>query len=379
MSLKIVCSGYLLRYPLGGFSLHHLQYLVGLRRLGHEVIYFEDYGWPDSCYVPETDDVTSNPVYGLKYLTTLLRPQGLDGRWCYLAEDGTAYGMTRDALSAALHECDVYINLSNINWIPELEQCHTRVLIDTDPVFTQIGGHGMYDTLDRHHVLFTYGENVGQSWSGMPTAGKRWLPTRQPIVADLWPVEPGDPAAPVTTVMNWSAYGTFEFQGKLYGQKDAEFRRFMNLPREIKRNMRLAVSAPSEIMQQLGDGGWEHVSPLRATRDLASYQQFIRQSSGEFSVAKQGYVITGCGWFSDRSAGYMASGRPVVVQDTGFSRFLPCGKGLIPFRTPAEAVDGLRCLGDDYEGHCRTARAIVEEFFDARKVLTKLLENCVRV
>src|SRR5215207_42108 len=127
MALKIVCSGYLIRYPLGGFSWHHLQYLIGLRRLGHEVIYLEDYGWPNSCYDPVRNNMTADPSYGINYLLSLLQPHGLDGHWCYLAEDGSAHGMPRERLAQLCHECDLYLNLSNINWIPELKQCQRRV------------------------------------------------------------------------------------------------------------------------------------------------------------------------------------------------------------------------------------------------------------
>jgi hypothetical protein len=143
MSLKILCSGILVRYPVGGISWHHLQYLVGFRQLGHEVTYFEDYGWPRSCYDLEAHEMTANPDYGIRYLVTLLRPHGLDGNWCYLAEDGTVHGMSRPELAKRCRQCDVYVNLSNLNWIEEVQECRRRVLVDTDPVFTQIGALGM--------------------------------------------------------------------------------------------------------------------------------------------------------------------------------------------------------------------------------------------
>src|SRR5437764_4673779 len=157
MALKIVSSGDLVRYPLGGHSWHHLQYLVGFRRLGHEVTFFEHYGWPDSCYDPDRNDMTADPSYGLAYLRRLLEPHGLDSAWCYLAEDGTAHGMTRERLAQVCRECDVYFNLSNINRIPETASCRRRVLVDTDPAFTQIGGHGMGGPFSDYDALFTYG------------------------------------------------------------------------------------------------------------------------------------------------------------------------------------------------------------------------------
>jgi hypothetical protein len=377
MGLRIVCSGYLLGYPLGGLSLHHLQYLVGFKRLGHDVTYFEHAGWPDSCYDPAADLMTSDPTYGLDYLQRLLRPHGLADDWCYLAEDGTAHGMSRAALTQRCRDCDVYFNLSNINWIDELELCRRRALVDTDPVFTQIGGHGIGGPFERYHALFTYGENAHQTGCSMPTAGQRWLPTRQPVVPDLWPLTRGERAAPVTTVMNWSAYGAREFEGTVYGQKDQQFEPYFTLPRDLGRPMSVAVDAPDDVAVRLIQGGWKLVDGRVVTVDPDAYQRFIRDSAAEFSVAKHAYVSTQCGWFSDRSTGYLASGRPAVLQDTGFSRFLPCGRGLLAFRTPAEAVEMLRKVDEDYEAHCVAARALVEEHFGSDKVLTDLLERSV--
>ena len=375
MSLKIICSGYLVRYPLGGMSWHHLQYLIGFQRLGHEVIFFEHYGWPGSCYDPVRNEMTADPTYGIGYLRDMLRPHGLEGHWCYLAEDGTAYGMPRERLAQLCRECDVYFNLDNINWIPELEQCQNLVLVDGDPAFTQIGGHGLGGPFSRYHALFTYGENVHRPGCEMPTGGAHWLPTRQPVVLDLWPVEAGDSSAPITSVMNWSAYGDREYEGRVYGQKDREFEPFFSLPRDTNEVMELAVNAPLEVKQRLADGGWRLADPLEVTRDLWTYQRYLKASRAEFCVAKHAYVSTRSGFFSERSANYLATGRPVVIQDTGFSDFLPSRSGLLAYRTPDEAVAALRRLHDDYDAHCRAGRMVAEEYFDARRVLTNLLER----
>jgi hypothetical protein len=376
MSLKIVCSGHLIRHPLGGHSWHHLQYLVGLRRLGHDVTFFEDYGWPNSCYDPARSVMSPDPGYGIAYSRDLLRAHGLDESWCYIAEDGTAHGMPREQLAEACRDCDVYFNLSNINWIPELAQCRRRILVDTDPVFTQIGAHGLGGPFERYHALFTFGENVHRRGCDMPTGGSRWLPTRQPVVLDLWAAGPGDPAAPLTTVMNWTAYGDHEHEGRVYGQKDREFAPFFTLPRDTGERLEIAVGSPAAgVAERLTAGGWRLADPVRVTRTPASYQGYLRASRGEFCVAKHGYVSTRCGWFSERSTSYLATGRPVVVQDTGFSDFLPCGQGLLAWRTPAEATAAVRRLHTDYDGHCRAARAVIEEHFDARRVLTNLLER----
>jgi hypothetical protein len=288
MGLKIVCSGYLIRYPLGGSTWHELQYLVGFQRLGHEVTYFEDYGWPNSCYDAARDEMTADPSYGIAYLQGVLDPNGLEDRWCYLAEDGTAHGMPRERLAQLCRECDVYFNVGNINWIPELEHCRRRVLVDTDPVFTQIGGHGLGGPFSRYHALFTTGENVHKPGCDMPTGGARWMPTRQPVVLDMWPVTPGDPSTPFTTVANWSAYGDREHEGQTYGQKDREFESLMSLPRDTGENMEMAVNATELVLERLADGGWQLSNPLQVTRDPWTYQRYLRASRAEFSVAMRG-------------------------------------------------------------------------------------------
>ncbi len=377
MSLKVLCSGHLVRHPLGGHSWHHLQYLVGLQRMGHEVAFFEDWGWPNSCYDAQRDEMTADPSYGINYLRQLLRPHGLAERWCYLAENGQAHGMSRAELSAWCRECDLYLNLSNMNWIDKLTLCRRRALVDTDPVFTQIGAHGMGGPLDQYHALLTYGENVHRAGCTMPTAGRCWLPTRQPVVLDLWPVASTNTAAAWTSVINWTAYGEHEHGGRVYGQKDREFEPYWDLPRRAEEAMELAVAAPGDVKRRLAAGGWSTIDPLSVTRDPQAYQSYLARSRGEWCVAKHGYVVTQCGWFSDRSAGYLASGRPVVLQDTGFNRNLPCGRGLVAFTTHEQAVSALHQVREDYAGHCRAARQVAVEYFDASRVLGDLLERCL--
>jgi hypothetical protein len=375
MGLKIVCSGYLVRHPVGGLSWHHFQYLLGLRRLGHEVTFFEDYGWCNSCYDPVQNLMTADPTYGIAYLRTLFQPYGLAEDWCYLAEDGTAYGMSRAQLAQHCRECDVYFTLSNVNWIPEVEYCRRRVLVDTDPVFTQIDAHGFGKPFDWYDVRLTYGENVHQAGCSMPTGSARWLPTRQPVVLDVWPVEAGNPAASFTSVMNWTSIGEHEYQGQVYGEKPREFQQFLSFPQETGEPMELAIIAPEDVSARLLQGGWRLANALEITRTPWTYQDYIKASRAEFAVARHGYVSTQCGWFSDRSTAYLAMGRPVVLQDTGFSAFLPCGAGLLAYHTKAEALAAIRHLATDYEAHCQAARAVAEEYFDARRVLSDMLEK----
>jgi hypothetical protein len=375
MGLKIVCSGFLVRHPVGGHTWHHLQYLAGLTRLGHEVVYFEEFGWANSCFDPSIDSMTASPNYGVRYVRDVFSRIGLQCRWTYLAEDGGCYGMTREELAECCRQSDLYLNLSNINWVPELESCRRRVLVDTDPAFTQIGAHGAGGGFSRYDVLLTYGENVGQIGSSMPTAGYRWFPTRQPIVLNFWLASLPSTTAPYSTIINWRAIPDQYFEGRPYGQKDREFAPFFDLPQRTGERMQIAISGPPCVRRRLEHGGWGLAEPSIVTSDPWRYQDFIRASRGEFCVAKHGYVSTSCGWFSDRSCAYLASGRPVVVQDTGFSRNLPCGEGLIAFRSVEEAVEGLQAISAEPLRHSYTARRIAETYFDSRVVLNDLLEK----
>jgi len=374
--MKILCAIYLIRHPLGGHAWHHLQYLVGLQRLGHEVVCVEDFGWEDSCYDPSCDSTSRDPSFGIDFLRALLQPFGLDSSWCYFAEDGTTCGMSREELATFCRECDLFLSLSNMNWVDEFKLCRQRAVVDTDPVFTQIGAHGAADPRTDFHVRFTYGENVGRPGSSMPTGGVEWKPTRQPVVLDQWQATLGDASAPITSVINWAAYGDHRHNGLTYGQKDREFAAYFDLPARAGCKMELALAdAPGEARELLTAGGWEIIDPLRVTRDTRTYQDYLRRSAGEWCVAKHGYVSTQCGWFSDRSAGYLASGRPVVLQDTGFSKFLPCGRGLLPFKDPDDAVRAIRTVRDDYPEHCRAARRIAQDYFDSDVVLSDLLRH----
>ena len=209
----------------------------------------------------------------------------------------------------------------------------------------------------------------------MPTAGHRWLPTRQPIVLDLWSVSPPTNNAPYNTIINWTALPDYYFEGRLYGQKDREFAHFFDLPRRTGESMAIAVNGPVAIKKRLEDGGWALADPLIVASDPWKYQDFVRASRGEFCVAKHGYVWTSCGWFSDRSCTYLASGRPVVVQDTGFSWNLPCGEGIIAFKSVDEAINGLQAISAQPLRHSCAARRIAEIHFNSRVVLTDLLEK----
>jgi hypothetical protein len=274
---------------------------------------------------------------------------------------------------------DLCLNLSGANPLrPWLMSIPVRALVDTDPVFTQIR-HLTDDQAvarARMHTSFcTFAENFGRPSCTVPADGFPWQPTRQPLIPDAWLATVGPSDGYFTTVMQWDSYPPVELAGQRFGMKSESFQPLLDLPRRVATPLELAIGtahAPREMLQQKG---WRIRDPLEVTRTPWTYQEYIRKSRGEFSVAKHGYVVSNSGWFSERSVGYLASGRPVITEDTGFSRWLPKDAGLLPFSCPDEAVGSLESVLRDYKHHCQSAREIALEFFDYRKVLPELLEK----
>jgi hypothetical protein len=375
--LRIVVLGYLVRGPLGGMAWHHLQYLLGFRALGHDV-WFLEHGdeWP-SCYDPERQEIVADPSYGLRFAERVLTRLGFGGRWAY--HDQRWHGPLGTRAEAVCRSADVVVDVSAVNSArPWLHEPPVRVLVDTDPGFTQVRHLADRDARSRAAAYtrhFTFGELVGRTGCLVPDDGFAWLATRQPVVLDSWPVAPPAREAPFTTVMTWDAYDAVTYDGLRLGMKSDSFAPYLDLPRRIDAPLELAVGSPGAPRAELAARGWRVRDPLASARDPWVYQEFIASSRAEFSVAKHGYVTARTGWFSERSAAYLASGRPVLVQDTGFSDVLPVGEGIVPFTSPDEAVQGAADISRRYERHCRAARRLAEEHFDARAVLGRLLAD----
>lgn len=377
--LRIVVLGYVVRGPLGGLAWHHLQYAAGLARLGHDVWFVEDSDDYPGCYDPERDLTDTDPTYGLSFAERAFSSVGLAGRWAYY--DAHGGGWLGPAAAAAVRVCrsaDVVLDLSGVNPIrPWVEGVPVRVLVDTDPGFTQ--ARHLQDETARlraagHSAFFTFAENVGSS-ARLPDDGFAWRATRQPLVADLWPETPPPADGPFTTVMVWESYPPLDVDGDRLGLKSDSFEPYAALPEQVSVPLEIALGGPTAPRSLLKERGWHLVDPRVPTRTLDSYQDYIRASRGEFSVAKHGYVATRSGWFSERSVSYLATGRPVVAQDTGFTEWLPTGDGLLAFSTPAEAVACLADAADRYDLHRRAAREIAVELFDSSRVLTRILDE----
>jgi hypothetical protein len=379
--LRIVVLGYLVGFPLGGMTWHSLQYVTGLAELGHDVWLIEDSADYESCYDPSTGEVGTDPSYGLAYARRVLARVGLDDRWAYHhAHTGGWHGPAAPHAEQVCRSADVVLNVAGIHPLrPWLEEIPTRVFIDADPVFTQVRHLTDADAAAhaRAHTRFaTFGERIGTPGCEVPDDGLPWVATRQPVTLGAWEGPPGAPDAPCTTVMQWDSYAPVEWGGRRYGMKSEAFGPYWSLPTRVDADLELAMgSADATVERRLEGHGWRLRDAQTMTWDPWIYQRYIAGSAAEFSVAKHGYVVARSGWFSERSAGYLASGRPVVVQDTGFSDVLPCGEGLLRFRDPDEAVAAVEDVRARYPAHTRAAREIVREHFDARRVLQRLLED----
>jgi hypothetical protein len=379
--LRIVVLGYVIRCPLGGLAWHHLQYAAGLARLGHDVLFVEDSDDYASCVHIEDGRVDTDPAEGIRFASLAFSRLGIADQFAYYDSHTTTWrGPAANRAEDFCRSADVVLNVSAINpvrlwWA----SAPVRVLLDTDPAFVQIRhieSAARRRLADAHTAFFTFGENFGEADCTIPDDGYPWMATRQPVLLDAWPATPPREDRPFTTVMQWDSYQALEHNGRRYGMKSASFEPYLELPRNCRFPLLLGVGGASKPPRGLLQaGGWSVQSAVELTRDPWQYQDFIRRSAGEFSVAKHAYVASRSGWFSERSANYLASGRPVVLQDTGFSDRLPCGEGLIPFQTPGEAREALDRVYGDLPRHAAAARRIAENCFDSRKVLTKLLQE----
>jgi hypothetical protein len=332
------------------------------------------------CYDPERQEVGTDARYGLAYATRVFGRLDLGDRWAYHdAHSGRWEGPLGSNMLDIARRADVLLNVSGVNPLrPWVEGVFARAMIDTDPVFTQIDfveDAGKRARALGHQHFFTFGECFGRAGCEMPDDGLPWQTTRQPVVLHAWPVAPPRPDGLYTTVMLWDSYDPREYRGRHYGMKALSMEAVFDFPLRLGRRFELTLGGLTSPTQRLLDAGWLLRDPIATTCDPWVYQKYMHASKAEFTVAKHGYVVSGSGWFSERSCGYLASGRPVVTQDTGFSAVIPVGDGLLAWRTAEEAVAAIAEVEARYEHHCRAARQVVEAHFDARLVLASLLDS----
>jgi hypothetical protein len=359
-----------------------LNWLSGLASLGHEVYYVEDDTvWP---YNPSLNAVTDDCSYAVRHIERSMKRIGLTGQWAYRLADreDACWGKTPRELAELYRSCDALLNIVGATDLREEQlAAPLRVYVQTDPVSAELrlanGDPHTREALSNHHHIVTYGENYGADDCRVPLDEINYFKTRQPINLDLWPYSYRPDAPFFTTIGNYRQTGEdIDYRGeRYYWSKHHEWEKFIELPRRTSQQFELAMlpdeGSDRELLQR---HGWRLVSPFELSLDVfGSYPQFIRSSRAEFTVAKDQNVRLRSGWFSERDACYLAAGKPVVAQDTGFSNVLPTGRGLFAFTTLDQAVQAIEAINADYELHCEAARSIAQEYFEGAAVARRLL------
>ena len=382
---RIVVMGFMASCPIAGVVWQHIHYIVGLLRLGHEVWYVEDSA--RLPYNPTTYEINNDYSYALETLARLATQFGFEDRWAFCARylpGDPCHGLTREKLLDLYRTADAILNICGTQELnDDVRQCERILYVESDPGVEQIrvdkGEPGPIEYLSRHQALFTFGENIGTE-SPIPTHQFQWLPTRQPVVTDFWKTDAPPPGGAVfTSVANWNTGGLkdIEWRGDKYlWSKSLEFLKFVEAPARSGETFELATDIKdAATRERLLAQGWRFTSPDQMSIDHDLYRRYLQDSKGEFTVAKDQYVRLNTGWFSDRTACYLAAGRPAITQETGFTRHYGENRGLFAFRTLDEIPEAVRAINADYPAHCRAAYEVAAEYFEATKVLASLLDR----
>jgi hypothetical protein len=378
---KLLINGTLGNLPCnGGNTMATLQFVLGLQRLGFDVLFFEHLK-PEGCW--DTHDARCSFVDSVQraYFARVMTAFSLAGQSSLLYEGGAEHwGVSLQDLLRFARDAEALIGIGGLTSLTEiLGSVKKRIYIDQDPVYTQLWS-GVYDVdlnLTRADTLFTFGLNIGAPGCPIPTCGRRWHKLLPVVDLEFWrSTKVVSDAEKLTTVASWRGYDPLEYQGEWYDQKAVEFKQFISLPSSIGRPVEVALSIYShdyDDLRLLKEHGWGVVDPRIHVGDPWAYRAYLAHSRAELGIAKNAYVKARSGWFSDRSAAYLASGKPVLVQDTGLAEHLPLGTGLIPFRTLEELVEAVHDLDARYSDHCDGARKLAKEYLSAEKVLSVML------
>jgi hypothetical protein len=391
--LRIIIGGFIGLYPTGGVTWDYLQYSIGLRDLGHDVLYLEDTGQYSTYQASgqHWEDATES----VRYLKNVMEQFGFEDHWAYRdIGSGLCYGMSEQSVKEWVRTADVFINVSAATWLrDDYARIPKKVLIDSDPMFTQVQDWQDEDPKTSateirkryqwYDYRFTFGENIGNADCRVPTLDLKWIPTRQPVCLRYWNnhVDNNHSRIVFSTVMNWSTRNDMVYGGQLWGQKDKEFGKMARIPALCpSADFKVALAVPSKLQASvkglsLVQGGWQIEHPGEVIATPGAYQQYIYISSAELSVAKNAYVQSNCGWFSCRSACYLAAGKPVIAQETGWSKSIAAGDGLFAFTDTASAMQAVDRVCADISHHGRAARELAETYFDSNKVLTALINT----
>jgi hypothetical protein len=391
-----VIAGALANKPFnGGEAWVRLSWVRGMARLGWRVAFLEEID-AATCVDETGRSALPEASVNRRWFDDVVRAFGLDDRSTLWCQNRSVTGLCERDLRDLLRDADLLVNISGNVTAPELlDVCCRRVYVDIDPGYTQLwSATGLAaGRLESHHVHVTIGSNIGTDACPIPTNGLHWHHVLPPVVLEDWPAFPaascGQPVCETgiasadttrfTTVATWRGpYGSIDCGGRTLGSKVHQFRAFASLPSRASGcfEMALAIDRSEHADRNLlAAQGWSVVDPARAAGSVDAFRRYVQGSAAEFSVAQEMYVATDSGWFSDRSTRYLASGRPVLVQDTGFSRTLPVGTGLMTFTTMDEAVAGARSIMEGYPTHAAAARRLAEEYFDSDRVLAGFLER----
>jgi hypothetical protein len=380
---KIVVWGMMARSPFGGMIWQVLHYLIPLRQLGFDVWYVEDSD--ELVYDPVTFDLTEDCGRNVQRLGQIMNGVGLGDRWVFRPPITKTFlgALDADGVLKLYADCEAAFNLCGAQEIRERHlSIRRRAYVETDPVLNQVavaaGNQALMKQLDGYDFLFTYGENLGADDCLAPVERYDWKKTRPPVVLDWWRASgPPPPDSRLTSVANWKHSGKdIDWQGQTWRwSKHHNFLRFIDLPRDAALAMELAVGAIDQAdRERLVENSWV-ASNSSQLESPEAYRQFIQNSLGEFTVAKDQYVAPRSGWFSDRSVCYLAAGRPVVTQSTAFEKFVPTGEGLFAFQTRRQALDAIQAIADDYPRHSAAAAEIAREYFSADKVVARMLAD----
>jgi hypothetical protein len=381
---SIIVFGYMFWYPLAGVTYQFLHYLIGLQKLGYQPYYVEDSSqW---VFDPSANSIVEDPAPNIARIAPILEAYGMAGQWAYRGayEGGQTYGMSEAQLLQLYQDADACLNVTGFQEMrPEHLAIRRRIYVESDPFSSQVtylkGDARMVSDIGAHDTHFSFGENLGAPDCIVPTGGLTWLPTRQPVALELWAESALTGGLQYTTISTWQNKNkNIEYQGEIYyWTKDREFRPYLDLPTRVSASLELAtnIAQIAWLEPMLREYGWSCANAVELSRNMERYRDYIQGSRAEFTVARDQYVRGLTGWFSDRSACYLAAGRPVITQETGFSRFLPTGRGLFAFQSMDEVLAAIEAIEHDYAGHCRAARELAAEYFAAEKVVGSLLDR----
>jgi hypothetical protein len=363
------------RWPeFAGSTWVRLQYMLGLSKLGVESYWVDRLSAVDPYEHPHTLD------YLVERFDRTARHFGFQDRYCIVYNRGERhFGLSEQSLRNLIESADLLLNISgHLPTDSPLMKVPRRAYVDVDPGFTQIWAVQYDMGVDRHNFFFTVGQNVGTSRFTLPLSGVDWQPILPPVALDLWPARIDPNCSRIGTVGDWRGSQHAIHDAEYFGGKRREYIRLLHLPKAAGQRLELALCIGAEDWEDIGlvqESGWKVLDPFLYAGDPQSYREFIQSSRAEFSVAKSGYVKSNSGWISDRTACYLASGKPVVVQSTGCEWLFPERKGLLTFSSQEEAIAGLKAIDGDYLVHCHAARQIAETYFDSSKVLERVLSH----